>query len=143
MNYFAAFNISETGMVAQKVSIDTVALNLANVNTTRTRTGGPYQPLEVIVSEKAAVRFDALVSGFEHLQAGVEVVDIQPRDTPVRMVHDPEHPDANNDGFVAYPDINPVSEMLDLMAATRAYEANVRAVNAAKTMALRALEIGD
>jgi flagellar basal-body rod protein FlgC len=143
MNYFAAFNISETGMIAQKVRIDAVALNLANVNTTRTITGGPYQPIEVILSEKAAVHFDALVSGFTHLQTGVEVVDIQPRNTPARMVHDPEHPDANDDGMVAYPDINPVSEMLDLMEATRAYEANVRAVNAAKNMALHALEIGD
>jgi flagellar basal-body rod protein FlgC len=143
MNYFTAFNISETGMVAQKVRIDTVALNLANVNTTRTSTGGVYQPLEVIVGEKAALRFDTLVSGFKHLQAGVEVVDIQPRDMPARMVHDPEHPDANSDGFVAYPNINPVSEMLDMMEATRAYEANVRAVNAAKNMALLALEIGD
>lgn len=143
MDYFAAFNISESGMAVQKIKLDTIALNLANVNTTRSATGGPYQPLEVVVAEKADTRFDLLMSGFRRLQTGVEVVDILPKAVAPRMVHDPQHPDADSKGFVAYPNIDPVSEMVELMETTRAYEANVRAINAAKTMALRALEIGD
>lgn len=143
MDYFAAFNISESGMAVQKIKLDTIALNLANVNTTRSATGGPYQPLEVVVAEKTDNRFDLLMSGFRRLQSGVEVVDILPKAVAPRMVHDPRHPDADSKGFVAYPNIDPVSEMVELMETTRAYEANVRAINAAKTMALRALEIGD
>lgn len=143
MDYFAAFNISESGMAVQKIKLDTIALNLANVNTTRSASGGPYQPLEVVVAEKADTRFDLLVSGWKRLQTGVEVVDIRPKGVAPRMVHDPQHPDADGKGFVAYPNIDPVSEMVALMEATRAYEANVRAINAAKTMALRALELGD
>ena len=143
MGYFSAFEISGTGMEVQKVKLDTVALNLANVNTTRGSSGGPYQPLDVIVGERISGHFETLFSGFQHLQNGVEVVDIQPRLIDPRLVHDPEHPDADENGYVAYPNINPVSEMVDLMESTRAYEANVRAINAAKTMALRALEIGE
>lgn len=143
MDYFAAFNISESGMAVQKIKLDTIALNLANVNTTRSASGGPFKPLEVVVAQRADTRFDMLVAGWKRLQSGVEVVDIRPKDVAPRLVHDPKHPDANSEGFVAYPNIDPVSEMVDLMETTRAYEANVRAVNAAKTMALKALEIGD
>lgn len=143
MGYFSAFDISGSGMAVQKVKLDTVALNLANVNTTRSNSGGPYQPLEVIISERMGARFETLFSGYTRQQKGAQVLDIQPRIAKPRMVFDPRHPDANGDGYVAYPDINPVSEMVDLMEATRAYEANVRAINAAKTMALHALEIGE
>lgn len=143
MGFFTAFDISASGMSVQKTILDTVALNLANVSTTRSNAGGPYQPLEVIVGEKTGVPFDRWVSLFQRHQAGVRVVDIQPKAIAARMVYEPQHPDANSDGYVAYPNINPVSMMVDLMEATRAYEANVRAINAAKTMALRALEIGE
>ena len=144
MDYFAAFNISASGMEVQKVKLDTVALNLANVNTTRSASGGPYQPLEVIVGERTTnASFESLVSGYHRQYRGAEVVDVLPLVTEPRMVHNPDHPDADDQGMVAFPNINPVSEMVNLMEATRAYEANVRAVNAAKTMALRALEIGE
>ena len=143
MDYFAAFDISASGMEVQKVKLDTVALNLANVNTTRGASGGPYQPMEVIVGERSSSSFDSLVSGYHSQYRGAEVIDVRAKVVDSRMVHDPDHPDANSDGLVAFPDINPVSEMVDLLAATRAYEANVRAVNAAKTMALRALDIGE
>lgn len=143
MGYFSAFEISGSGMEVQKVRLDTVALNLANINTTRSISGGPYQPMDVIVGERISGGFETMFSGFQRLQPGVEVVDIQPRISDPRMVYDPEHPDADKNGYVAFPNINPVSEMVDLMEATRAYEANVRAINAAKTMALKALEIGE
>jgi len=143
MDYFSAFEISASGMAVQKVRLDTVALNLANVNTTRSSAGGPFQPLEVIVGEASGTRFDSLISGFQNHYRGVEIVDVQPQTVAPRMVHDPGHPDANSEGFVAYPNIDPVSEMVTLMETTRAYEANVRAVNAAKAMALKALAIGE
>ncbi len=142
MDYFAAFDISASGMAVQKVRLDTVALNLANVNTTRSVDGGPFKPLEVVVGEKSGASFDTLVTGYQQQYRGVEVVDVRPVSVAPRMVHDPEHPDANSEGFVAFPNIDPVAEMVTLMETTRAYEANVRAVNAAKTMALKALDIG-
>ncbi len=144
MDYFSAFDISASGMAVQKVVLDTVALNLANVNTTRSASGGPFAPLQVVVAEKSGLSFADYVAGFGAgaPQFGAEVVEILPSLAEPRLVHDPDHPDANADGFVALPNINPVSEMVDLMRATRAYEANVRALNAAKSMALRALEIG-
>lgn len=142
MDYFNAFDISASGMRVQKIMLETVALNLANVNTTRGASGGPYSPLQVVVAEKSgfANQLAALQNGYS--AGGAEVVEILPAVNQPRLVHDPDHPDAGEDGFVAFPDINPVSEMVNLMQATRAYEANVRALNAAKTMALRALEIG-
>ncbi|MBV1787727.1 flagellar basal body rod protein FlgC [Marinobacterium sp. D7] len=143
MSYFSTLDISASGMEVQKIRLDTVALNLANVNTTRGVDGRPYQPLKVVIGEKVPSQFDSTLSIYQQSLRGPEVVDISPTGASPKLVYKPEHPDANEDGLVAFPDINPVSEMVDLLEATRAYEANVRAVNAAKTMALRALEIGE
>jgi flagellar basal-body rod protein FlgC len=143
MGYFSSFDISASGMAIQKTIVDTVALNLANTQTTRTVAGGPYQPKTVIVSERVeSNRFEGLLAGYSNQLNGAEVINILPSVVAPRMVHDPAHPDADKDGMVAFPNINPVSEMVNLMQSTRAYEANVRALNAAKTMALRALGIG-
>lgn len=143
MDYFSAFDISASGMIAQKQRLDTVALNLANASTTRSIDGGPYKRLQVVLGERTVpASFDAALAREQGLRyAGVEVVQLQPDDTPPRLVYEPGHPDADEKGFVAYPNINPVSEMVMLLEATRNYEANVRALNAAKTMALRALDI--
>lgn len=138
MDYFSAFAISASGMDVQKVRVDTVALNIANANTSRTADGVVYQPLQVVVGQKGAMGF---ATAMQHAR-GAEVLEVVPRDTPPRLVYEPGHPDADGSGFVSYPNIDPVSEMVALMEASRAYEANVRALNAAKTMALRALEIG-
>jgi flagellar basal-body rod protein FlgC len=143
MDYFAAFDISASGMEVQKVRLDTIALNLANVNTTRTASGGPYRPLEVVVGQRTDERFADLVTGLQGQYGGARVVDVRPKSVEPRLVYDPKNPDANSDGYVAYPKINPVSEMVNLLETTRAYEANVRAVNAAKTMALHALDLGE
>lgn len=142
MDYFAAFDISASGMEVQKIRVDTVALNLANVSTTRSASGGPYQPLEVIVGERTAQQFENMMHRFRSQYRGAEVIDIVAQGGSPRLVHNPEHPDADSNGMVAYPDVNPVSEMVNLMDATRAYEANVRAINAPKAMALEALDIG-
>lgn len=141
-DYFAAFDISATGLTVEKARLDTVALNLANVNTTRGVDGGPFRPLEVVVAERPARTFGSYFAQAS-VPGGAEVVDVRPRQSTPRLVYDPGHPDADARGFVAYPGINPVSEMVTLMETTRAYEANVRALNAARELALRALEIGN
>ena len=144
MDYLSVFEISASGMEVQKSRLDAVALNLANVNTTRTAEGGPYTPVGVVIGEKLGASFEGMFSSISRQYlAGAEIASIEPLNVQPRLAYEPEHPDANEDGFVAYPNINPVSEMVKLMESTRAYEANVKAVNAAKTMALRALEIGE
>jgi flagellar basal-body rod protein FlgC len=145
MDYSTAFDISASGMAIEKVRLDTMALNLANANTTRSEDGGPYRPLRVIAQASSSAEFEghvnSLLNGYH--PGGVEIVEIAPQDVEPRLVNDPGHPDADSNGFVAYPNINPVSEMVNMIEAVRGYEANVRAINAAKAMALSALEIGN
>lgn len=144
MDYVTAFEISASGMAAEKVRLDTLAMNLANANTTRAADGGLYKPLRVITAARTSQLFEGQMAAYNHsaAPAGVDVVAIRAVETQPRLVYDPGHPQADDRGFVAYPNINPVTEMVSLMETVRAYEANVRAMNAAKTMALRALDIG-
>jgi flagellar basal-body rod protein FlgC len=140
MDYFSVFDISASGLTVQKLRLDIVALNLANVNTTRGPDGGPFKPMEVIVGQRKT--FDTHLDALQTGMRGAEVVEVRPREVEPRLVHDPGHPDADADGFVRLPGINPVAQMVILMAATHAYLANVRAINVGREMALRALEIG-
>lgn len=144
MDYMAAFDISASGMSVQKIRLDTVALNLANVNTTSSADGGAYKRLQVIIGERSESQFAQMFSSISSRAhfAGAEVINVVPSEEPPRLVYEPGHPHADEKGFVAYPSVDPVSEMVSLMEATRAYEANVKALNAAKVMALQALEIG-
>jgi flagellar basal-body rod protein FlgC len=144
MDYYNAFEISASGMSLERIRLDTLALNLANANTTRTEDGGPYRPMRVIARAVDAAEFEGRIDALLNSQhpGGVEVTEIVAQEVAPRLVHDPGHPDANDSGYVAYPNINPVSEMVTLIEAVRGYEANVRALNAAKAMALSALEIG-
>jgi flagellar basal-body rod protein FlgC len=134
MDYTAIFEISASGMDYQRLRLETVANNLANANTTRGVDGGIYRPLEVVATSGRQV--------FDEVLQGVEEVNVVEKNAPPRLVFNPSHPDADAQGYVTMPGINPVDEMLSMMMATRGYEANIRALNAAKTMALRALEIG-
>ncbi len=144
MDYYSAFEISASGMAIEKLRLDTLALNLANANTSRTEGGALYQPLRVVANARTASSFDNRLSSLlgRNYPAGVELASIETIQAAPRQVFDPGHPDADARGFVAFPNINPVSEMVTLIDAVRGYEANVRALNAAKTMALSALEIG-
>jgi flagellar basal-body rod protein FlgC len=141
MDYFSAFAISSSGMTVEKMRLDVTALNLANVNSTRAGAGTLYQPLTVISQAKPGA-FAAAMAGARDVQLGAQVAEVRATLAPPRLVYEPGHPDADNKGFVAYPAINTVNEMVTMMSATRAYEANVAAMNAAKVMALKALEIG-
>lgn len=141
MSHFQAFAVSASGLDVQKVRMETVALNLANMHTTRGPNGEPFRALEAVVAQRSG-SFDGMLAGAAMQGGGAYVVSVQPSQNPTRLVYEPSHPDAGVDGYVEYPNVDSVAEMVKLMEATRAYEANVKAINVAKAMALRALEIG-
>lgn len=134
MGNFSSIDISASGLYAQRVRLDAIANNIANATTTRTDKGGPYRKQEVV--------FQAHMGKFEGDNGGVDVAGVMDSPEPPKMVYDPSHPDAGPDGMVAMPNVNVVEEMVDMVTATRAYEANVQAINAAKAMTARALELG-
>jgi len=146
MGLLQSMRISASSLLAQRLRMDVVANNVANMNTTRTATGGPYRRQTVAIAEQGreVVFRDFLrrESGEAGTGGGVQVTAIREDNTPPRRVFDPSHPDADGDGYVLLPDINVVTEMTDLLSARRAYEASVTVLNATKSMALRALEIG-
>lgn len=147
MGLFRAIDSAASGMTAERLRMDVISNNIANVNTTRTAEGGPYRRQMVVFeprSEQASfgqMLSRQMESGMESGE-GVRVTGIIKDNAPLKLMYDPNHPDANQDGYVEMPNINIVSEMVDMITATRAYEANVAAVNAAKSMALKALDIG-
>jgi flagellar basal-body rod protein FlgC len=144
MDFFDALKTSATGLSAQRLRMNLISGNLANANTTRTAEGGPYRRKEaVFAAAPAAVSFsDMLESRGRQLLPHVNVVDVfTDNSAPIRKF-DPNHPDADELGYVSLPNVNVMEEMVNLISATRSYEANVAAVKAAKEMALKALEIG-
>ena len=143
MDISSIFDISAAGMNLERMRLEVSAVNLANANTTRGADGMPFTPLQVIVHSGAS-SFDAMFDSLRgpEVAGGLPVGDVEPADLPPREVYEPGHPDADASGFVSYPGINPVSEMVQLIAVTRAYEANVRVFNAGRSMAMKALEIG-
>lgn len=143
MAIFSSFDISASGMTAQRLRSDTISQNLANVNTSRTSDGGPYVRKTVVFTERQGTSFDKILSTTSGLVGnGVKVTSIvEDTETPMNMVYDPSHPDADENGYVTYPNVNTVTEMTNLIDASRAYEANVTAFDAAKSMALKGLEI--
>lgn len=147
MSVFTSMNISATGMTAQRLRMDTISQNLANVNTTRTDDGNPYRrkivTFEEIGSEHSfSSVFDRYMDGNKTM-GGVKVSSIQEDDSPFITVYDPTHPDADETGLVKMPNVNSLEEMTNLIAANRSYEANVTAFNANKGMLMKALEIGN
>jgi len=135
MDFTGTLAISGSALSAERVRLDAIASNLANASTTRTPEGGPYKRRNVVLTLASS-----LVE--EGARQGVSVTDVVEDHTPPRMVFDPSHPDANADGYVAYPNVEPMTETIDLMAATRAYEANVQVIDATRRMAEAALGIG-
>ena len=143
MSIFGAIDVAASGMTAERLRLDVISNNIANVNTTRTADGGPYRRQYVVFEPRQgdASSFSQVMSGQLQLN-GVRVSGIRKDDSPLRMVYEPGHPDADAQGYVRMPNINIVTEMVDMITASRAYEANVTSVNAAKSMASKALEIG-
>ena len=138
MNYLQSFAISASGMTVEKTRVDVTAVNLANANSTRAADGSTFRPLRVI-SVASAPQFAGLLEG---ALRGAEVRSLKELDAAPRLAYEPGHPDADERGFVSYPGISPVSEMMNLLTAVRIYEANVAALGAAKAMAQRTLELG-
>ncbi|KSV60672.1 flagellar basal body rod protein FlgC [Acetivibrio ethanolgignens] len=146
MSVFGAMNVSATGMTAQSVRRDIISQNIANVNTTRDANGKPYKKKNVVFEEKSVTSFamalDLSMGATGIGLDGVKVSKIVEDDSEGRMVYDPSHPDADEDGYVTCPNVNVVQEMTDLIDASRAYEANVTAFNASKSMYMKTLEMG-
>ncbi|MBM3277983.1 MAG: flagellar basal body rod protein FlgC [Candidatus Handelsmanbacteria bacterium] len=163
MQIFDTLDISASGLSAQRRKLTAISSNIANVDTTRTDEGGPYKRRRVVMLESPQpARFSAVLAGQQNrldltdaghfaepesrpgeVFAGSGVLTQEVREEAVkpRLVYDPNHPDAREDGYVVYPDINVVTEMVDLITASRAYEANVTAMSAAKDMTNKALSI--
>ncbi len=144
MSVFGTMNISATGLTAQQTRIDTISQNIANVNTTRDADGNIYKRKTVVFQEKDHVSFsDVLGGNMINVGKGVKVAKIvSDNETPVRKVYDPSHPDADEEGYVIYPNVNTVTEMTNMIDATRSYEANITAFNASKAMIQKALDLG-
>jgi flagellar basal-body rod protein FlgC len=145
MDLFKSMAISGSALTAERLRLDIIANNLANANTTRTAEGGPYRRQMAIFAprgEQVQWMYPGVESNPPFRGKGVRVAGIVQDTAPFKRVYDPGHPDADASGYVSYPNVNVVTEMVDLMAATRAYEANVSAITAARSMAERALEIG-
>ncbi len=144
MDLYDALHTSSTGLAAQRLRMNLISANLANVNTTRTPEGGPYRRKEVVFEARSRAKSfrDVLQSRQNHQPADVQASRIiEDQRTPI-VKFAPHHPDADEKGYVALPHINVMEEMVNMISATRSYEANITAVRAAKDMALKALEIG-
>lgn len=143
MSFLKSLNISGSALTAQRKRIDIITQNLANIQTTRTTEGGPYvRKLTILKEQPLSFRkmLNLRMSG--GADGGVIVDRVVESDEPLIPVYDPEHPDANDQGYVMMPNVNRTEEQIDLMAATRAYEANLTALNIVKAMVIKTLEIG-
>jgi flagellar basal-body rod protein FlgC len=149
MRVFNGMNISASALTAQRFRMDVISSNMANAETTRANfVNGEWQPYR-----RKMVEFEPVNGSFNSYLnkamkesktpgQGVRVREVVEDETPFTYVYNPEHPDANADGYVAMPNVDPLKEMIDMMSATRSYEANVTALNATKSMLMKALEIG-
>ena len=143
MAFLDSLNITGSALTAERFRTDIILQNIANQRTTRTEDGGPYRRKQVVFREqqmdfKSQLNRALSTSG----GGGVIAEEVVESENPFVPVYDPTHPDADEDGYVMMPNVNSAEEMVDLMAATRAYEANVTALNIAKSMTLKALDIG-
>lgn len=144
-DFLTGMRISSSGMTAQRARMNAISSNIANINTTQTPEGGPYRRKDVVFESMPEARnFGEILmktdprSNFERVQVADVLSD---KKAPI-LKYEPDHPDANADGYVAYPNINLMEEMTNMIQASRGYEANVSAIQASKDMALSALEIG-
>jgi flagellar basal-body rod protein FlgC len=128
---FMPLKVSATALEAQKIRMNVIASNIANVNSTRTPDGGPYRRRDVV--------FESYL--FDNTSIGVNIPKIVEDERPFRKVYDPAHPDADKDGYVSYPNINTIEEMVNLKGAARAYEANLTIINSYKEMFMKTLDI--
>ncbi|MEA4910322.1 MAG: flagellar basal body rod protein FlgC [Chloroflexi bacterium] len=151
MSFWNSIRIGASGLSAQRLRLDVISNNIANAQTTKTEDGGPYQRQDVVFSPQdsntflptfLANRLQGTPAARAVAEGGVQVTQVVTDETPGAQVYDPTHPDADENGYVTYPNVDLVVEMTNMLSATRSYEANLAAVEAAKRMALKALDIG-
>lgn len=138
MGLINSLAITDSALTAERLQMDVIANNMANVNTTQTAEGGPYKAEEVYLTP---ANVDGNIPGGLG-NAGVQVAAVIADNRPPRLVYDPSNPQANRQGYVAYPNVDPTTEMTNMMAATRAYQANITVASNEKSMAMRALDLG-
>lgn len=142
MSFMGAMEIAASGLRMQRTRMNVISSNLANVETTRTAEGGPYRRRQVILEATPATK--GFGTEFKEAIQSVRVQEVQvDQETPLKTVFDPSHPDANPQGYVDLPNVNVMEEMVDMMTASRGFEANATAFDTLKTMAQRALRIGE
>ena len=143
MSLFSSLSVSASGMAAQRARTEVLVENLANSETTRTPEGGPYRRKDVVFAEDSSIgSFSSTMdSALGPAMSGVTVSEVSIDDSAPEMRYQPGHPDADKDGYVAYPKINPAEDMVDLMGASRGYEANVAAITAVKDMINKSLDL--
>ncbi|WP_353892103.1 flagellar basal body rod protein FlgC [Proteinivorax hydrogeniformans] len=146
MSIFNTINTSASGLTAQRLRLDVISENIANVNTTRTEDGGPYRRKEAVLASKEEDSFQSFlrssINAEKKHQPGVKVSRIVEDQSPFVQKYQPDHPDADENGIVQKPNVNIVTEMTNMISANRSYEANVTSINTAKSMAMKSLEIG-
>lgn len=148
MGAIDAMNISASGMTAQRLRMDLISQNIANVSTTRDANGEVYRRKTLVFAEKKNNSFQSILNknnSYSSALSGVGVkvtAIVEDHVTAMKQVYDPSHPDSNDEGYVTYPNVNTVTEMTNLIDASRAYEANVTALNATKSMLLKTLDMG-
>ncbi len=142
MDIFTSMHIGATALTAQRIRLNTISSNLANVETTSTPEGGPYKKKSVYFQSTPLSFQQHLDKNLKASVQGVKVTEILEDKSEPRRVYNPSHPDAKEDGYVEMPNISVLKEMVDMMSATRSYQANTTTIKSAKRMALKALEIG-
>lgn len=148
MTMFHSMNNTSSALTAQRLRMDVISSNMANVDSTRGVNGGETYRRKSVVLQPKEGQFSSFLNtamgrtGPTGIGNGVKVTEIVEDETPFKMVYDPTHPDANDDGYVEMPNVDPLREMVDLISATRSYEANVTVFNASKNMMMKSLEIG-
>lgn len=145
MSFLSSMDISASGLTAQRLRMDIISQNIANIDTTHTESGDPYRRQYVVLKEMGSDSFDSYLDRAAESSSssgGVEVSEIADDMTDFQLVYDPDNVDANEDGYVEKPNVELSTEMVDMISAYRSYEANVTAFNAYKNMAVKALELG-
>ncbi|MEG0772981.1 flagellar basal body rod protein FlgC [Clostridium sp.] len=142
MEAFRGLRISASGLSAERLRLDTIASNIANASTTRGEDGQPYIRKIAVFQESMKSELDKATGKVQDKNLGVKAVGVENDKSPLKKVYDPSHPDADEEGYVTMPNVNVLNEMVDLIAATRAYEANINTMNAQKSMFMKTLEIG-
>ena len=144
MDFMTSIDVGASALKAERTHLNVISMNLANAKTTRTVDGGPYRRKEAIFKETEVDSpfSKAMNSALDQEVKGVRVESIQNDRRPLKQVYEPGHPDADEEGYVSYPDINVVEEMTNMLQAMRAYEANVSTITTSKNMFSKALEIG-